>query len=291
MPNSRPDESPRTTPPPTPPTTPPTEPPTTGQASADAPKPRWKPGEVTHQVIDAARAEDRARPRGAETPAPDAEATADEVEPEAVKRGRGRPRTRSVDEERAMILAAARSSFGELGFNGASIDDIAKRSGIQRRSVYRQFADKEELFQAAMASAIDHVLGQLSKAFARNETLDPEEALFRNYRRALEMVATDPSWSLVFLSSMSTTSELSTAAVVEGRRRLEAGIAASIRYRWELLGVDRPERADQLATMIVGLVMTMGTRMSLEPDLAIDDVARLLTSFTIGGVIWIEAGH
>jgi AcrR family transcriptional regulator len=279
MANPRPDESPSAT-------TPPAD-----QVSADAPKPRWKPGEVTHQVIDAARAEDRVKHHRVEAPA-DAEPEAtDEPEPEAAKRGRGRPRTRSVDEERAMILAAARSSFGELGFTGASIDDIAKRAGIQRRSVYRQFADKEELFQVAMASAIDHVLGQLSKAFARNETLDPEEALFRNYRRALEMVATDPSWSLVFLSSMSSTSELSTAAVVEGRRRLEAGIAASLRYRWELLGIEHPERAEPLATMMVGLVMTMGTRMSLEPDLAIDDIARLLTSFTIGGVIWIEAGH
>lgn len=190
-----------------------------------------------------------------------------------------------------MILAAARSSFGELGFTGASIDDIAKRAGIQRRSVYRQFTDKEDLFQAAMESAIEHVLGQLSRAFERNEELDPQEALFRNYRRSLEMVTTDPSWGLIFLSSMSSKSELSTAAVLNGRRQLEAGIAASVRHRWEQLGVDRPERAEQLATMMVGLVVTMGTRMSLEPDLDLDDVARLMTSFTIGGVRWIERGN
>ena len=190
-----------------------------------------------------------------------------------------------------MILAAARASFGELGFTGASIDDIAKRSGIQRRSVYRQFADKEDLFQAAMASAVDHVVRQLSRAFERNEKLEPSEALFHNYRRALEMVISDPSWGLVFLSSMSSTSDLSTTVVLEARRRLEAGIAASVRYRWELLGIERPERAEQIATMMVGLVMTMGTRMSLEPDLDLDEVARLMTSFTIGGVIAIEAGN
>jgi len=330
---------------------------------ASATKPEWKPGQVTRQVINAARAEDlesdriaslaakrasaRASGRATTRPGapdpdldrdldpdldPDLDAALDsdldavldsgpasdrdadvvvetdlplDAEPSpggtaaapasdergTVKRGRGRPRARTVDQERALILDAARASFGDLGFTGASIDDIAKRAGIQRRSVYRQFTDKEDLFQAAMASAVDHVLGQLTRAFERNEELEPQEALFRNYRRSLELVRTDTSWALVFLSSMSSTSELSTAAVLRGRRQLESGIAASLRYRWELLGVDRPERADQLATMMVGLVMTMGTRMSLEPDLDLDDVAHLLTSFTIGGVIWIEAGQ
>ena len=38
------------------------------------------------------------------------------------------------------------------------IDDIAKRAGIQRRSVYRQFTDKDDLFTAALESAIAEVL-------------------------------------------------------------------------------------------------------------------------------------
>ncbi len=58
------------------------------------------------------------------------------------RRGRGTP------EERAdVIAAAALSEFAEKGFAAARIDDIARRAGISKGTVYLYFDSKELLFE------------------------------------------------------------------------------------------------------------------------------------------------
>ena len=47
---------------------------------------------------------------------------------------------------RSAILAAAADAFAALGFAGASVDDIARRSGFNKAMIYYHFASKEALF-------------------------------------------------------------------------------------------------------------------------------------------------
>ena len=54
----------------------------------------------------------------------------------------------SIHRER--VLRAATSSFLARGY-GSSIDDIARRAGVARQTVYQHFANKEELFKAVPA--------------------------------------------------------------------------------------------------------------------------------------------
>jgi AcrR family transcriptional regulator len=46
------------------------------------------------------------------------------------------------------ILAAAERLFGEAGFAGVSVDDIAAAAGVAKGAVYHHFASKEALFEA-----------------------------------------------------------------------------------------------------------------------------------------------
>ncbi|WP_020659143.1 TetR/AcrR family transcriptional regulator [Amycolatopsis benzoatilytica] len=62
---------------------------------------------------------------------------------------RGRPRDPSTDRA---ILRAALDLFLEQGPEGASVEQIAKRAGVARLTVYRRWATKDELLLAA----IDH---------------------------------------------------------------------------------------------------------------------------------------
>lgn len=55
---------------------------------------------------------------------------------------RGRPRDPAVDQA---ILDAARSVVAEKGFNGASMDEIARRAGVGKDTLYRRWKSKEEL--------------------------------------------------------------------------------------------------------------------------------------------------
>lgn len=50
--------------------------------------------------------------------------------------------------KREQILAGAREVFLELGFEGASVDEIARRAGVSKATLYSHFDDKRALFAA-----------------------------------------------------------------------------------------------------------------------------------------------
>lgn len=65
--------------------------------------------------------------------------------------GRGRTGRRpGGPDTRGEILAAARTEFGEHGYDGASIRAIASRSRVDPALIHHYFGSKEQLFLAAM---------------------------------------------------------------------------------------------------------------------------------------------
>jgi AcrR family transcriptional regulator len=67
------------------------------------------------------------------------------------------------EERRAAILAAALAEFTARGYEGARLDDVAKRAGVAKGTIYLYFADKETLFQELVRSMVHPVLGMLEK--------------------------------------------------------------------------------------------------------------------------------
>ncbi len=56
---------------------------------------------------------------------------------------------------RGQILDAARAAFGEHGFDGATIRDIAARAGVDPALVHHFYGSKQQLFMAAMELPFD----------------------------------------------------------------------------------------------------------------------------------------
>src|SRR5215468_1949106 len=76
------------------------------------------------------------------------------------------PRKRRVataEARRAEILAAALEEFTARGFEAARLDDVAKRAGVAKGTIYLYFADKEALFQELVRSMVSPVLGTLEQ--------------------------------------------------------------------------------------------------------------------------------
>ena len=77
-----------------------------------------------------------------------------------VKSSRARPRSqeqgrrRRPDERPAQILEAALDVFGEKGLAAARLDDIAKRAGLAKGTIYLYFPNKDELFRAVIRSTV-----------------------------------------------------------------------------------------------------------------------------------------
>ena len=67
-------------------------------------------------------------------------------------------RQRAVtDVRRALVLAAARSAFLELGLEGASLREIAKRAGYTPGAIYSYFSSKEEVYGALLGESLERL--------------------------------------------------------------------------------------------------------------------------------------
>src|SRR4051812_25743549 len=68
-----------------------------------------------------------------------------------------------AEARRAAILAAALDEFTARGYEGARLDDVARRAGVAKGTIYLYFADKEALFQELVRSMVSPVLGTLTQ--------------------------------------------------------------------------------------------------------------------------------
>ena len=67
---------------------------------------------------------------------------------------------------REAILAAAFEEFSAKGFAAARLDDVAKRAGVAKGTIYLHFKDKESLFRELIRAEMTPVAGALEAAFA-----------------------------------------------------------------------------------------------------------------------------
>ena len=80
-----------------------------------------------------------------------------------------------AEQRRREILESAVSVFAERGFAGTGTADIAAAAGIGEPTIYRYFANKQELYLAALRLSGDQVMENWERIAAENE--DPLNAL------------------------------------------------------------------------------------------------------------------
>ena len=64
------------------------------------------------------------------------------------------------------LLAAALDQFVERGYAGTRLEDVAKRAGVSKGTLYLYFANKEELFKAVVRENIVHAIGEAEQEAA-----------------------------------------------------------------------------------------------------------------------------
>jgi len=74
--------------------------------------------------------------------------------------GPGGRNARSIG-RRDAILAAALEEFSARGFEAARLDDVAKRAGVAKGTIYLYFRDKESLFQELIRAMLTPLVGTI----------------------------------------------------------------------------------------------------------------------------------
>lgn len=181
---------------------------------------------------------------------------------------------------RARIQQAALDLFLRQGIRKTSVDDVADRAGVTRVTVYRHFADREELVGAAFR--------QVNDAFDRiREALEDEVGLDGYLARmALELT----SVPLGFMSGMA---ELETlhpeihADLRKGRRQLLRAIFDELYGRAEQEGRLRPGLdKDVVEALFWEVVMTLPESSVLSSrGLSPDEIYTTLSGLLLYGLL------
>ena len=89
---------------------------------------------------------------------------------------RGRPRLLDDVARRERLVAAAEHVFVEMGYSAASMDGIARRAGMSKKTIYQVFETKHELFAAVIDSRRNE-LAAMIEAERSDEMLRPDDVL------------------------------------------------------------------------------------------------------------------
>lgn len=105
---------------------------------------------------------------------------------------------RRGDELRDHILGVAKGVFLELGFERASMDEVANRARTSKRSLYAHFESKDKLFLAVLELVRRLFLARLKVPAAYSAK--PPEALALFLGRYVEVILYEPSVQMIRLT-------------------------------------------------------------------------------------------
>ena len=112
-----------------------------------------------------------------------------EVQPQPDVSAAGKPSTRGRPRDatkNTAIVNAASRLFLENGFDGASMDEVAKRAGVSKQTVYSHFSSKELLFGESIRAAIAKYYPDLALEKIEVHSLEADlRAVCENYARLL----------------------------------------------------------------------------------------------------------
>jgi len=192
------------------------------------------------------------------------------------------PRRRLAPEQRrALIVEAAGRLFGEHGYDGTRLDDVARAAGVTKPVLYRHFADKAALYLALLERHRAD-LGSFAGAIPSE---GPLEARLRAVLEVwLDYVRShDYAWRMLFRDTGG--GETVGAVRVEVHAQARAVLAGLIRH---LAPAPLPEReleplAELLSMGMASLVLWWIETPGLERDAVLDALVRVWTGVLAGG--------
>ena len=201
------------------------------------------------------------------------------------------PKWRRRKQERPRdIIAAALNLFSEKGFAGARMEEIARRAGISKGTLYLYFATKEEMFRAVVREVVVPNIAEVENAALAADL--PFAAMVRALLpRFAEVVATVPVGAVAKIVIGESRNFPELARVWHDEVILKAiGVIAAVITRAQARGEVRPGDARTHAFSIMGpMLMGVLWRETFTPiggaTLDLPAIARQHAETVLGGLI------
>ncbi len=179
---------------------------------------------------------------------------------------------------RAAILAAARAVFGELGYGGATVRDVIRRTELASGTFYNYFPDKESLFRAVLEETAEKVRARVQAA--RREAGSLEEFVAAGYREYFGYLASDPeAFELMRRNSGTIRTMFDEPIFGAGVEELVADLRMAMRY-----GIVPELDAEYLAAAMVGAALEIGVTMIRRDPRDVEGATRFATQVFLGGI-------
>lgn len=173
-----------------------------------------------------------------------------------------------TDQIGVRILDAALEEYLAHGLRRTSVDDVARRAGIGRATIYRRFTNRDELVQAVLIRECRRFFAEIAEATEGLPTLADRlvEGFVVGLRNARtqpllsRMLTTEPEASLPFLTIHGG------PALAVVREFLVQQYLASPEARDGSLDMNAAEVAEILVRLSISLVLTQDTCLPLATD-------------------------
>lgn len=177
------------------------------------------------------------------------------------------------DETGEHILQAAHELFLTFGLRKTSIEDIARKAGIGRPTLYRRFADKDAIIRAVLSRESQRIVAEV---VARVGSLrDPADMLVQAFVTATRLVSenplsrrlldTEPELILPFLT-------LNGGALIDAGHLLAAPARGVMEKAWP--GADHTMLLEIFGRLFMSTIITRTREVGADDEVAVARMVR-----------------
>jgi AcrR family transcriptional regulator len=181
-------------------------------------------------------------------------------------------RQERAEQTRAQLVEAARTTFLERGFHGASLDDISLAAGYTTGAVYSRFNGKDGLFLAVLDDHIERRLEQYLHAAGKAE--DFESACRELGRAAVAAGRREPGWTpllMEFWMHAARREDLRAAVLERHDRQLEV-LAEALEGIAERDGITMRRPAAEILRAVTALARGLGLERQIAAEAPLEEI-------------------
>ena len=170
-----------------------------------------------------------------------------------------------ADELLDRVAVAALAQFAEFGIRRSTIDDVARRAGVSRVTVFRRCESKQRLVEVVVAREIRRAVAEFTRVWETGESL--KERLLQGLSFSVSFISGHPLFDRLLRSEPEVLLPLVTVdggPVLELYRSLIAELLRTEIQAGRAATADPDRVAEVIARLAMSLVLTRGGTVSLD---------------------------